>query len=184
VQYARLGSYTQTPDVYKCPADKNKTLGRTGPARVRSLAMSQAVGPNRNGTDEGRGGWLPKSAGWKVYLKESQITDPSPSMLWFLIDEHPDSINDGGFGVQMPTSDAATRWVDVPANYHNGAGGLSFADGHSEIRKWVNQQGIPPVRYAPMTGLIEVPNNLDVRWLATRTSAKVDGTPLPFSPVN
>jgi prepilin-type processing-associated H-X9-DG protein len=146
--------------------------------------MSQAVGPNRNGTDQSRGGWLPASAGWRVYLKESQIVDPSPSMLWFLIDEHPDSINDGGFGVEMPTSNAATRWVDVPANYHNGAGGLSFADGHSEIRKWVNQQGIPPVKYATMSGLITVPNNQDVLWLATRTSAKKDGSALPFSPVN
>ncbi len=183
-EYAKLGPYTQTPEVYRCPADKSMSMGRTGKPRVRSLAMSQAVGPNRNGTDSGRGGWLPASAGWRVYLKESHIVDPSPAGLWFLIDEHPDSINDGGFGVEMPTSNAATRWVDVPANYHNGAGGLSFADGHSEIRKWVNQQGIPPVKYATMSGLITVPNNQDVLWLATRTSARKDGKPLPFSPVN
>jgi prepilin-type processing-associated H-X9-DG protein len=25
---------------------------------------------------------------------------------------------------------------DVPASYHGGAGGFSFADGHSEIHKW------------------------------------------------
>jgi prepilin-type N-terminal cleavage/methylation domain-containing protein/prepilin-type processing-associated H-X9-DG protein len=184
-EFAKLGPYTQTPEVYKCPADKSKTNGKTGPPRVRSLAMSQAVGPNLRGTDEGRGGWLPAGGptGYRVFLKESQVNDPSPSMLWFLIDEHPDSINDGGFGVEMPATAAATRWVDVPANYHNGAGGLSFADGHSEIRKWVNQQGIPPVRYAAMSGLIPVPNSIDVMWLATRTSSRKDGTPLGFPPV-
>jgi prepilin-type processing-associated H-X9-DG protein len=105
-------------------------------------------------------------------------------MLWVFIDEHPDSINDGGFGVQMPSSAAATVWVDVPATFHNGAGGLSFADGHSEIRKWVNQNAIPPVRYQGLSGLIAVQNNIDVLWLATRTSSRRDGTPLPFPPVN
>jgi prepilin-type processing-associated H-X9-DG protein len=29
--------------------------------------------------------------------------------------------------------------VDVPATYHNGACGFAFADGHSEIHKWVDQ---------------------------------------------
>ncbi|MEO8428780.1 MAG: type II secretion system protein, partial [Verrucomicrobiota bacterium] len=58
-RYAKLSKYTGTPGVYKCPADQSKTRGRTGPSRVRSLAMSQAVGPNNNYTDAGRGGWLP-----------------------------------------------------------------------------------------------------------------------------
>jgi prepilin-type processing-associated H-X9-DG protein len=29
-----------------------------------------------------------------------------------------------------------TRWWELPANYHNNAGSLSFADGHAEIRRW------------------------------------------------
>jgi len=180
---AKLGPYTQEPQIYKCPADKSKSGGRTGPPRVRSISMSQAIGPNRAGTETGRGQWLPFPE-YRVFLKESQVTDPSPSMLWVFIDEHPDSINDGGFGVQMPNGAAATRWVDVPATFHNGAGGLSFADGHSEIRKWVVQSAIPPVSYVGLSALINSPNNLDVLWLATRTSSKRDGTPLPFPPQN
>jgi prepilin-type N-terminal cleavage/methylation domain-containing protein/prepilin-type processing-associated H-X9-DG protein len=183
-EYAKLGPYTGAPDIYRCPADRSLSGGRTGLPRVRSIAMSQAVGPDRNGRDiSPRGQWLPNPP-YRVFTKESHIIDPSPSMLWVFIDEHPDSINDGGFGVQMPSSAAATVWVDVPANYHNGAGGLSFADGHSEIRKWVNQNAIPPVRYAGLTGLIAVQNNIDVLWLATRTSSRRDGAPLPFPPVN
>ena len=38
----------------------------------------------------------------------------------------------------FPYQPQAWKIVDYPASYHNGAGGLSFADGHSEIRKWVD----------------------------------------------
>ena len=31
----------------------------------------------------------------------------------------------------------AGNWADLPASYHNGAAGFSFADGHSEIHKWL-----------------------------------------------
>jgi len=37
-------------------------------------------------------------------------------------------------------------WSDMPASYHNGAAGFSFADGHSEIHKWVE-----PVTKQPIT---------------------------------
>jgi prepilin-type processing-associated H-X9-DG protein len=47
------------------------------------------------------------------------------------LDEHPGSINDAGF-----FNPRISSFVDMPANYHNGAGGLSFADGHAEIHKW------------------------------------------------
>ena len=55
-----------------------------------------------------------------------------PSDTWVTIDENPASINDGWF-VCDPR---ATAWVDIPATYHNAAGGISFADGHSDIKKW------------------------------------------------
>ena len=39
------------------------------------------------------------------------------------------SINDGYF-VNNP---AQNTWQDIPASYHNGACGFSFADGHAEL---------------------------------------------------
>jgi len=30
--------------------------------------------------------------------------------------------------------------IDFPASYHNGAAGLSFADGHSEVHRWVGSK--------------------------------------------
>ena len=58
-----------------------------------------------------------------------------PSYLFVTLDEHPDSINDGFF---QPFSTLASyqHWFDLPASYHDGACGFSFADGHSEIHHW------------------------------------------------
>ena len=189
VRYAKLAPYTQTPGLYKCPADQSKSRGRTGLPRVRSLSMSQAVGTKLSaGSPPVDGPWLTGTYGqnsatrgpYRTYGKLSLITDPSPANLWILLDEHPDSINDGGMAVALWASASATKWIDVPATYHNGACGLSFADGHSEIHKWLRQDGIPKIKYQTMSGLISVPNNPDIIWMAKRTSARVDGNPLPY----
>jgi prepilin-type processing-associated H-X9-DG protein len=86
-------------------------------------------------------------------------------MAWVFIDEHPDSINDGGFFVDTDTP----AYVDFPASYHGGACGFSFADGHSEIRKWRSSNTIRGVNYADWTSLrpylapgVQDP---DLRWL-------------------
>ena len=68
----------------------------------------------------------------------SDIVTPGPSSLYVLLDEHPDSINAGGFANQMVENEAQAHIIDFPASYHNGAAGISFADGHAEIRKWVD----------------------------------------------
>jgi prepilin-type N-terminal cleavage/methylation domain-containing protein/prepilin-type processing-associated H-X9-DG protein len=179
-RYAKLGPYTRSPGIYHCPADLSRSQGRRGDPRVRSISMSQAIGPDLKNTDKPpRGQWLPHPP-FRVYTKDSHLTDPPPALLWVMTDEHPDSINDGGFGVQMPASEAATRWVDVPANYHNNACGFAFADGHAEIHKWQRPAAIPPVTYQQLSSLINTPRNPDVLWVAKRTSSRTDGKPLPY----
>ena len=34
------------------------------------------------------------------------------------------------------TDPAVNNWQDIPASYHNGSCGFSFADGHAEVHKW------------------------------------------------
>ncbi|HYE30552.1 MAG TPA: type II secretion system protein [Methylomirabilota bacterium] len=183
-RYARLAKYTgQAVSLYRCPADMSKSFGRRGPSRVRSLAMSQAIGPNLQGTVAGRGGWLPAPQ-FKVFIKEADMVEPGPVNTWVFIDEHPDSINDGGFAVKMD----APEVVDFPAWYHNGSGGLSFADGHAEIKKWVTSgakgaRGVKvPITYAagnPDLGRRNVGwDNVDLKWLRYRTSSRADGRPV------
>ena len=58
------------------------------------------------------------------------ITAPSPSLFWILLDEHPDTINNGDMSMKCDARGSDAQLVDYPASYHNEACGLSFADGH------------------------------------------------------
>ncbi len=165
---AAMGPYmARTLGVYKCPADTIPSL--LGP-RLRSVSMNGFVGdypevgyPN---------GFVYSQYGgnlYRNYRKTSDMAQPGPAMTWVFIDECPDSINDGMFGVYMTT----TTWDDVPASTHNGAGGLSFADGHAEIRKWVDANTKRPVAKAtlcPASNTSLSPN--DLAWLKARTAAR------------
>jgi prepilin-type processing-associated H-X9-DG protein len=93
-------------------------------------------------------------------------------MLWVFIDEHPDSINNSDMAVKCDTIGANAQFIDYPASYHNGAGGLSFADGHAEIRKWLDPRTKPPILYRSGLSGKASPNNPDIAWLQQRSSAK------------
>lgn len=106
------------------------------------------------------------------------MTVPGPSSTWVLTDEHPGSINDAAFAVQIqhPHTLGQARIIDFPASYHNGAAGFSFADGHSEIRKWVDNRTIQAPQYGQKISLnVASPDNQDVLWMSERTSALKDG---------
>ena len=120
--------------VYRCPADKATTkdpYGKGGGiAKVRSMSMNSWMNPiNPWATD--------KQSGSPPYLKNFRTMSDirNPAETWVTIDENPASINDGWF-VCDPQRGTSGAWVDIPATYHNSAGGLSYADGHSEIKKW------------------------------------------------
>ncbi|HSU56818.1 MAG TPA: hypothetical protein VLT36_22355 [Candidatus Dormibacteraeota bacterium] len=119
---------------------------------------------------------------YRTYHKEADTVKPGAASLWVMIDEHPDSINDGAFAVTMPSSAAATSWVDLPTKYHGNACGFSFADGHSEIHKWRNPDVIPNVTFStkdPNATIFSLHND-DVLWVARHTTARLDGTDLPY----
>ena len=99
------------------------------------------------------------------FRKQAQIAKPSET--WVTIDENPASINDGWF-VCDPTRGTAGAWVDIPATYHNRAGGIAFADGHSEIKKWKDRNvlnlAVPPAAKDPAYN--------DLLWLQERTTSR------------
>jgi prepilin-type processing-associated H-X9-DG protein len=64
-----------------------------------------------------------------------------PSSQFVFIDEREDSVDDGYLLVLV---DRPPEWGNLPAIYHNGASGLSFADGHAEIRKWQDADTLKP----------------------------------------
>jgi prepilin-type processing-associated H-X9-DG protein len=176
-----LAHYNLRAPVYRCPADESHYSD--GSPKVRSISMNQAVGTQWKGGNNGHnavgGGWLPGAYNgsqntWRTYGKSASILAPTPSMLWVLIDEHPDSINDTGMSVECGLTGAADVIVDYPASYHNGACGIAFADGHSEIHKWLDARTKPKATYTFPSSLalgVASPNNQDVEWLQPRTSA-------------
>ena len=108
------------------------------------MGMSQALA--------GPGDWLdPRGFGanpnrYRTYFKLGDMTVPGPASTYVLLDEHPDSINAGGFANETVEEPGAARIIDYPASYHNKAGGLSFADGHSEIKKWRDARTFPSLK--------------------------------------
>ena len=131
-----LGKYTAaTTGAYRCPADNylSPPQRNAGFSRhVRSLSMNSIFGRFRSIPADDR---TARGVNWgfqeyRQYLKQTQV--PKPAKTWLMLDEHPDSINDGYF-INNPN---AAHWQDIPASFHNGACGFSFADGHSEVKKW------------------------------------------------
>jgi prepilin-type N-terminal cleavage/methylation domain-containing protein/prepilin-type processing-associated H-X9-DG protein len=154
----------QNAGAFKCPADT--VPGARGP-RVRSYSMNGFVGDVANIANYISGA-VP---GWKRFLKTSDAAKMGTANLWVLLDECPDSINDGFFSVRMQPNTTA-KWTDVPASTHNGAGGFSFADGHAEIKKWKDGNTLAPVKHQVGMGCPdnEKYSSNDLVWVQQRTS--------------
>lgn len=160
--------------VWRCPADKSLSTiyGKRYP-HVRTISMNNWIGHAFtdviSGDVEGEG---------RLVSRIADMIDPAPAKTFVLLDERDDSINDSLFVLSMlgfdPSRPTARLIVDYPSSYHNGAGGLSFADGHSEIHKWLdartkkNYQRDHHLRVLPPT---PSPNNPDVLWLQERATS-------------
>ena len=106
----------------------------------------------------------------------SELT-PQPCPLVFL-DERPETLSESVFYLSMsgyPDQPNAMSFYDYPGQYHNGAGSLSFADGHTELRKWKDSRTTPP-RLTPSgpgyPSPAASPNNPDLLWLQDRSTRR------------
>ena len=170
-RYSKLAVYfAGAKNIFKCPSDVFLSSVQRGAGykeRVRSISGNIRIGDDSNAWDT--------SAFPRFTRNTSGLTDPGPSQTWVYMDEHPDSINDVGNFTYEP---GGTGWVDVPAVYHNGAMGVVFADGHSEIHKWsASLAGAPPVIQSVGTGDLArirgyCKKDADALWWALRTQRK------------
>ena len=141
--------YAASTAIYKCPADnyvsaQQRAAGIT--ARPRSYSMNGFFGPNIPPEVGTQGPVNNIYSDYRQFLKSGSI--PNPSGLFVMLDEHPDSINDGF--LQTDPHPTSLVWNDLPASYHDGACGFAFADGHSEIHKFKSKVcTILPVTYQP-----------------------------------
>jgi prepilin-type N-terminal cleavage/methylation domain-containing protein len=164
--HAKLANYSaKAAGIYKCPADLSKVP--RGP-RVRSVSMSVAVADPGNP-------WLNYKVSSPKYRIFQKVSDfgAYTSRIFVFLDEHPDSINNGAFGVWMsdPANPDKAYIFDVPASSHNGAGGLSFMDGHCIIHVWRDPRTKPPVVYNGLLTLgVTTPRNVDALWITEHAS--------------
>ncbi len=150
-------------EVWHCPADQS-TSKHGGQVYRRSRSMSMNNWLNASGPWNG-------ANNYRVPKKVTDLVNPSPASTWILIDERQESINDGYFVVTMNQRGAGCVLVDYPASYHNGAGGLNFGDGHSEIHKWLDPRTRPPFKPGQNIPLnVSSPNNPDIAWLQDRST--------------
>jgi prepilin-type processing-associated H-X9-DG protein len=160
-----LYPYIQNVGVYKCPGDTKEPHGFYP---NRSISMNAWMNPTYS-WDSNRSYTIAKGNYVVNFWKQSDIY--KPAQFWVFIDENQWSINDG-FLVCDPN---VPVWIDIPANYHNGACGISFADGHAELKQWrdtniLNCNATPPTA-GTQAGYPSVSGKFtDLNWLKQRSS--------------
>lgn len=163
------------PGIWKCPSDQSSVQvnGFTKP-RVRSRAMNLYLG--------GYGGL--GSSGMnncRIFLKDSDMVDPTPAMLMVLTDVREDSIDWGTFGVNMtgysPRQSSLYSFWDLPGNYHANGTAFIFADGHAEMKRWLHPDTAPAlVKNTLVNDCFTSPGNPDIAWLQERATRPLDSS--------
>ncbi len=144
--------------VFKCPSDTS--------VHVRSYSMNAFIGYNF---------WEPT---FTAYYKLAGMNKPGPASTFVILDECP-GINDGFFAPHMfgydPLNPSLYEFGDCPGVYHINACGFSFADGHSETHQWHDGRTIKACQQLPVPLRTPLPNDLDVDWLASKSSYLISG---------
>jgi prepilin-type N-terminal cleavage/methylation domain-containing protein len=154
-----LGPYTKNIGIYRCPADPGNPVGTY---RVRSVSMNNYM--------SGIGQDI-LSNSFALYQRHSDIKHPSDRFVF--LDERSSTLDDGYFEMDMTLNDAAITAINIPANYHGLAGGLSFADGHAILRKWTSGLFQTP---ATISVNDSAPDNADYIWLMQNTTESIGST--------
>jgi prepilin-type processing-associated H-X9-DG protein len=164
--FSQIAPHLDTAAVYRCPSDRTTVNMADGAhQRVRSVSMNcwlNYTGTEPIGEDQ-----------YRVFRKIDTIYDPPPSDLWVMIDERPDSINDGMFITNLKNRGNLAKLVDFPAGWHNGGAGMVFADGHSIIKRWTDERTTPELKPTQLLRLdVLSPGNRDVAWLQKHSSSR------------
>ena len=167
--YALFAPVLPTVRIYKCPADhstwplwSSKLVHVT---ELRSYAMNCYVGTAATVIAP-----IKVNSVYKTYLKSSQLAADSPVNRFVFTDVNPASICTPAFGVDMNLM----TWVHYPSDLHRQRGMLAFGDGHVEAHRWQDARTMLHLAggaaYIPHGNY--TPGNLDLNWIAARTTSK------------
>jgi prepilin-type N-terminal cleavage/methylation domain-containing protein/prepilin-type processing-associated H-X9-DG protein len=161
-KYGALGPYSNSKDIYKCMASRVKCKqGTTLYPVARTVSMSVWMGFRT----------LPWNDGFITFKKMSDFRGIGVSDAAVFFDERDDSIDDGEFAIDMGNN----QIPNVPAGYHGGSGGVTFADGHAEIHRWRSPEVLRAQQMGVQTKKWEFMNvaatNPDLIWLRAHGTA-------------
>ncbi len=172
VLYRYVGN---SDNVFRCPSDTDLVKNQKGELvnRDRSYSMNIFMG--------GWSGWpFWGDQQWTVYRQLSDFN--STSERFVLLDMRNNSINAGNYRVDMagyPNQPNLHRfWQDYPGVYHNDATMFSFADGHCEKKRWLDERTKNPPENpdgSATTNVYKTPKNPDVAWMQERTTRPNNG---------
>ena len=158
--YQYLGNYL----CYKCPADlKTSPAGVPASMRLRSYSMNA---------------WMNGVPPWKTdqvnFRKSSSIVALSTANAWVFMEENQATINDGSLVEDVPQNEAPgpPYWVDNPGHYHINSGAISFADGHTQIRKWTDRYILADTPQTSNGNFPGDPTSPDLAWVLARSTIK------------
>jgi hypothetical protein len=166
----------RSPFVFKCPSDTVVAPDSKEP-HVRDYSMNAATGGTVGTWDPSQQSFNPDTGAFdRTYIKDTKrkkmtiLNHPGPAKVWVLLDEHPDSISDSVFQFQPGWPPSSYQWQDMPASLHNGACCFSFADGHSEIHKWMDGRTKLQVKrlfkwWQPTAGTAKAAQSQDYWWV-------------------
>ena len=119
VMYPYIGS--GSPDIYNCPSDKRK--------KEQLAYRSYSIQNNMNGIS-----YPPNSENENIVKQDAKIRIPSQRIV-FLEETDQRGINMGSWYFPHVVDG---NWGDPLAMWHNSSTNFSFADGHAENKKWVD----------------------------------------------
>jgi prepilin-type processing-associated H-X9-DG protein len=163
-KFGQLGPYTVNPKLYLCAA--SRVQAQKGAAYfnvVRTVSMSVWMG-YKTVVPGGQ-------SQYATFRKTSQIGGKiSPSSALVFVDERDDSIDDGEFKINMTGNVIA----NIPATFHNNSGGVTFADGHSELHRWQTKEVLFRQVWGKETSKAQnisvAADNIDYLWLTNHAT--------------
>ncbi|MDB6023947.1 MAG: hypothetical protein JWM68_170, partial [Verrucomicrobiales bacterium] len=118
IKNGALFRYAAGVGIYKCPSDPSKSLSDNLP-RNRSYTIDQLLVYRHPSVPD-------------ALYKSAQVT--SPAQVFTFIDECPEGIEDGNFGLQHAP---VAQWLNLPSDRHSKGTCIAYLDGHVKKTTWL-----------------------------------------------
>jgi len=156
--------YVKSGGVYHCPGDDTPSANGV---RVRTYSLNSSL---NNSITPGTG--IPGRTYIKA-TKSNQLNNPGPASTFsFVCESAYTMLYTGGsvFSFDPGLASGSEYWRNLPSFYHGSAGNVGFADGHSEIHKWLAGNTYHPVTFNVTTSAHTVVGvSADYEWMDDHT---------------